>query len=169
MHSVEESKGSLITDNKGDVIFEGQNPKERAENENATLLEAILDDYLYGITENLNSMGNILMTSTVSRLSKNKDKIEERTISTKKLLKTGDTYIRTLALGLKPLVGAANWFGTQFQMYINSSGFYLPGEFEKNNVKVTLPFEKGLNLIEKALLDTIIPLNEDVSKEEAQI
>ena len=158
MHSVEESKGSLITDNKGDVIFEGQNPKERAENENATLLEAILDDYLYGITENLNSMGNILMTSTVSRLSKNKDKIEERTISTKKLLKTGDTYIRTLALGLKPLVGAANWFGTQFQMYINSSGFYLPGEFEKNNVKVTLPFEKGLNLIEKALLDTISPI-----------
>ena len=157
MHSVENSKGSLITDNKGEVIFEGQTPKERAENENANLLEAILDDYLYGITENLNSMGNILMTSTVSRLSKNKDKIEQRTISTKKLLKTGDTYIRTLALGLKPLVGAANWFGTQFQMYINSSGFYLPGEFEKNNVKVTLPIGK-LSLIEKALLDTVSPL-----------
>jgi hypothetical protein len=157
MHSVEESKGSLITDTKGEVIFEGQTPKEREENENANLLEAILDDYLYGITENLNSMGNILMTSTVSKLSKNKDKVEERTISTKKLLKTGDVYIRNLALGLKPLIGVANWFGAQFQMYINSAGFYLPGEFEKNNVKVTLPIGK-LSLIEKALLDTISPL-----------
>jgi hypothetical protein len=158
MHSVEESKGSLITDTKGEVIFEGQTPKERAENENATLLQAILDDYLYGITENLNSMGNILMTSGISKLSKNKDKVEQRTISTKKALKTGDTYIRNLALGLKPLVGAANWFGTQFQMYINSSGFYLPGEFTKNNVKVTTPFGKGLDLIEKALLDAVSPL-----------
>jgi hypothetical protein len=42
-------------------------------------------------------------------------------------------------------------------MYINSAGFYLPGEFEKNNVKVTLPIGK-LSLIEKALLDTISPL-----------
>jgi hypothetical protein len=158
MHSVEESKGSLITDNKGEVIFEGRTPKERAENENATLLQSILDDYLYGITENLNSMGNILMTSGISKLSKNKDKVEDRTISTKKLLKTGDTYIRNLALGLKPLVGAANWFGTQMQMYISSSGVYLPGEFQKNNGKVTMPFGKGLDLIEKALLDTIAPL-----------
>ena len=158
MHSVEESKGSLITDTKGEVIFEGQTPKERAENENATLLQAILDDYLYGITENLNSMGNILMTSGISRLSKNKDKVEQRTISTKKALKTGDAYIRNLALGLKPLVGAANWFGTQFQMYINSSGFYLSGEFTKNNVKVTTPFGAGLNLIEKALIDAITPI-----------
>jgi hypothetical protein len=157
MHSVEQSKGSLITDTKGEVVFEGQTPKERAENENANLLEAILDDYLYGITENLNSMGNILMTSTVSKLSKNKDKVEDRTISTKKLLRTGDTYIRNLALGLKPLIGVANWFGAQMQMYINSAGFYLPGEFEKNNVKVTLPIGK-LSLIEKALLDTISPL-----------
>jgi hypothetical protein len=162
MHAVEQTKGSLITDSKGDIIFEGNKAKvNKDENKNADVLQVIMDDYLYGIGENLDGLGNILLTSTVGKLSKNDEKTEEYAISTKKALKTGDIYVRTLALGLKPLVGIANWAGTQMQAYINSGGMYNFGEFEKNNVKVTLPFSKGLSLIERALLDTITPLTGD--------
>jgi hypothetical protein len=161
MHAVEQSKGSAITDNAGNIIMEGSNIKTRQENENATFFQAVLDDYLYGITENLNSMGNILMTATASKLKKDETKVEGTVISAKKTLKTGDAYLRSLALGLKPLIGAANWFGTQFQMYISSSGLYAPMEFQKNNAKVMNPLKNGMNLIERALVDRIVPLTGD--------
>jgi len=158
MHAVEQSKGTLITDAKGDVIFEGSIAKEREENENAMFFQSVLDDYLYGITENLNSMGNILMTSTASKLTKNQDKVEEGVVSAKKVLKTGDTYLRMLALGLKPLLGVANFIGANAQSFISSSGIYDKGEFIKNVGKVILPFNQGINLIERALIDTLVPL-----------
>jgi hypothetical protein len=158
MHSVEQSKGTLITDNKGDVIFEGSKAKEREENENAMFFQSVLDDYLYGITENLNSMGNILMTSTAAKLSKNEEKLEGNVISAKKVLKTGDTYLRSLALGLKPLLGIANFVGANVQSFISSSGIYGKREFVKNVGRVILPFDKGINLIERALIDTLVPL-----------
>ena len=162
MHAVEQTKGSLITDSKGNIIFEGNKAKvNKDENKNADVLQVIMDDYLYGIGENLDGLGNILLTSTVGKLSKNDEKTEDYAISTKKALKTGDVFVRTLALGLKPLVGLANWAGTQMQAYISSGGMYNFGEFEKNNIKVTLPFGKGLSLIERALLDTITPLTGD--------
>jgi hypothetical protein len=158
MHAVEQSKGTLITDAKGDVIFEGSIAKEREENENAMFFQSVLDDYLYGITENLNSMGNILMTSTASKLSKDQENVEENVISAKKVLKTGDTYLRSLALGLKPLLGVANFVGANVQSFISSSGIYGKREFVKNVGRVILPFDKGINLIERALIDTIVPL-----------
>lgn len=160
MHSVEQSKGSFVTDGKGNIIFEGNKAKiNKDENKNADVLQVIMDDYLYGLSENLDGLGNILLSSTVGKLSKNKENVEDLAISTKKALKTGDVFVRTLALGLKPLVGIANWAGTQMQAFINSGGMYNFGEFEKNNVKVTLPFGKGLDLIERALIDTITPLS----------
>jgi hypothetical protein len=106
-------------------------------------------------------MGNILMTATASKLKKDESEVEETVISAKKTLKTGDAYLRSLALGLKPLIGAANWFGTQFQMYISSSGLYSPMEFQKNNAKVMNPLKNGMNLIERALVDRIVPLTGD--------
>jgi hypothetical protein len=158
MYSVEQSKGTLITDTKGNVIFEGNTAKEREENENAMFFQSVLDDYLYGITENLNSMGNILMTSTASKLSKDQENVEGSVISAKKVLKTGDTYLRSLALGLKPLLGVANFVGANVQSFISSSGIYGKREFVKNVGRVILPFDKGINLIERALIDTIVPL-----------
>jgi hypothetical protein len=158
MHSVEQSKGTLITDTKGDVIFEGKVAKEREENENAMFFQSVLDDYLYGITENLNSMGNILMTSTASKLSKDQENVEGSVISAKKVLKTGDTYLRSLALGLKPLLGVANTVGATLQTFISSTGIYDKTEFVNNFRKVMLPFAGGTNLIERALIDTIVPL-----------
>jgi hypothetical protein len=158
MHAVEQSKGTLITDAKGDVIFEGSTAKEREENENAMFFQSVLDDYLYGITENLNSMGNILMTSTASKLTKDQGKVEGGVVSAKKVLKTGDTYLRMLALGLKPLLGLANFVGANVQSFISSSGIYDKGEFIKNVGKVILPFNQGINLIERALIDTLVPL-----------
>jgi hypothetical protein len=158
MHSVEQSKGTLITDTKGDVIFEGKVAKEREENENAMFFQSVLDDYLYGITENLNSMGNILMTSTASKLSKDQENVEGSVISAKKVLKTGDTYLRSLALGLKPLLGIANTVGATLQTFISSTGIYDKTEFVNNFRKVMLPFGGGTSLIERALIDTIVPL-----------
>ena len=158
MHSVEQSKGTLITDTKGDVIFEGKVAKEREENENAMFFQSVLDDYLYGITENLNSMGNILMSSTASKLSKDQENVEENVISAKKVLKTGDTYLRSLALGLKPLLGIANTVGATLQTFISSTGIYDKTEFVNNFRKVMLPFAGGTSLIERALIDTIVPL-----------
>jgi hypothetical protein len=158
MHSVEQSKGTLITDTKGDVIFEGKVAKEREENENAMFFQSVLDDYLYGITENLNSMGNILMTSTASKLSKDQENVEGSVISAKKVLKTGDTYLRSLALGLKPLLGIANTVGATLQTFISSTGIYDKTEFVNNFRKVMLPFGGGTSLIERALIDTLVPL-----------
>lgn len=158
MYSVEKQKGSLIVDSKGEIIFDGIDPRiNEKENKNADVLEVIINDALYGITENLNSLGNTLTSATATKLSKNEEEAEMRAISAKKLLKNGDVLVRTLALGLKPLVGIANWTGTQFQSFISSRNFYTFSEFEKNNYKVTT----GLNLstIEKALMDIIVPLN----------
>jgi hypothetical protein len=103
-------------------------------------------------------MGNILMTSTASKLSKDQENVEENVISAKKVLKTGDTYLRSLALGLKPLLGVANFVGANVQSFISSSGIYGKREFVKNVGRVILPFDKGINLIERALIDTIVPL-----------
>ena len=158
LHSVEKVKGSLIVDTGGNVVFDGSHPSiNDKENKNADVLMTIINDSIYGIGEDLSSLGNRVLSTTVSKASNDVDKIEDRTLSTKKALKTGDTLVRALALGLKPLVGMANWFGTQMQAFVNSGGMYTNLEFQKNNLKVMNPL--GLSLEEKALIDLIVPLS----------
>jgi hypothetical protein len=100
----------------------------------------------------------------VSKLSNKTEEEKEKTkISIKKGLETGNMLTRALAVGLKALVAIPNWFGNQFQAFINAGTFYRFREFEKNNLRSTTGI--GLSVIDRGLIDLVVPLNEDISKE----
>ena len=164
LHSIEAAKGSLIMEN-GKVVIEAGVPKVNlTENKNADLLKVIVNDYLYNLTENQNSLGNITISAAASKLGKTEEDVEKYEVGTKKVIATADTWVQALAVGLKPAIAIANYFGNQFTAFIQAGGFYnFWGDFEKNNLKVTTG---SLTTIEKGLLDLIHPLNEDVSEEE---
>ena len=166
MHSIEAAKGSLIMEN-GKVVFEPGSIKPKvnlSENKNADLLKVIVNDYLYNLTENQSSLGNITISAAASKLGKTDEATEKFEVGTKKIISTADTWVQALAVGLKPAIGIANWFGNQFTAFIQAGGFYnFWTDFEKNNLKVTTG---KLTTIERGLLDLIHPLNEDVSQEE---
>jgi len=164
LHSVEQAKGSLMVDANGDVIFENGVPKiNEKENKNAAILETLNNDAIYKIREDISSLGNTSLSTVTGKFTEEQNK-ENTTVSIKKGLKNADTLVRALAVGLKPLIGLANWAGYQFQNYINSGNFYRFREFEKNNYRVTV--SRGMSTIERGLLDLIVPLNEDVATEE---
>ena len=164
LHSVEKAKGSLIIDN-GKVVFENRIPKVNlSENKNADLLQVIIDDELYGLRENQSSLGNIAISAVSSKLGKTEEGVEKFEVGTKKVIATADTWVQSLAVGLKPAIGIANWFGNQFLAFIQAGGFYnFWTDFEKNNVRVSTG---QMSTIERGLLDLIHPLNEDVTEEE---
>jgi hypothetical protein len=164
LHSVEQAKGSLITNAEGDIIFEGDVPKvNEAVNKNAELMQVIVNDALYGLGEDLGSLGNTNLTTFVSKFSKSEEGKQKGVVSIKKGLKSADTLTRALAVGLKPLIGLANWAGGQFQAYIEAGGMYNFGEFEKNNGMVSTGI--GFTTLKKGLLDLFIPLSEDLATE----
>jgi hypothetical protein len=166
LHSIEAAKGSAIIEN-GKVVFEPGSIKPKVnldENKNADLLKVIINDYLYNLTENQNSLGNITISAAASKLGKTEEGAEKVEVATKKIIATADTWVQALAVGLKPAIAIANWFGNQFTAFIQAGGFYnFWTDFEKNNLKVTTG---QLTTIERGLLDLIHPLNEDVSEEE---
>ena len=164
LHSIEAAKGSLIIEN-GKVVIEAGVPKVNLdENKNADLLKVIINDYLYNLTENQSSLGNITISAAASKLGKTEEDVEKYEVGTKKVIATADTWVQSLAVGLKPAIAIANWFGNQFTAFIQAGGFYnFWTDFEKNNLKVTTG---KLTTIERGLLDLIHPLNEDVSEEE---
>lgn len=165
LHSVEKAKGRLLVDESDSVIMEGGAPKvDTDSNKNADILETIIDDKIYGLKENSTSLGNVALSMGVSKLSNKTDEERENTkISIKKGLETGNTLTRALAVGLKALVALPNWFGVQFQTFINAGMFYRMREFEKNNLRSTTGI--GLSVIDRGLIDLIVPLNEDITKE----
>jgi hypothetical protein len=163
LHSVEKGKGNIILENNK-VVFNAGIPMETDENKNAEILSTIIDDELYGLKENLNSIGNIGLSSVAGKLGKTEEGAEKFEIATKKVIQTGDTLVQALAVGLKPLIAIANWTGQQFQSAIQAGGYYnFWGDYEKNNLKITT---NNLTTLEKGLLDLVVPLNEDVSLEE---
>ena len=164
LQSVEKAKGSLIIEN-GKVVFENGIPKVNlAENKNADLLQVIIDDEIYGLRENQNSLGNIAISAAASKLGKSEEGVEKFEVGTKKVIATADTWVQALAVGLKPLISIANWAGGQFLALIQAGGYYnFLGDFEKNNVRVCTG---QISTIERGLLDLIHPLNEDITMEE---
>ena len=165
MVAVEKAKGSLIQDENGNVQFDSSNrPLVRQENSNATILETIVDDGLYKLEQDLNSVFNKGLSNVTGKFNKTEESKQNATVNVKKALRNADTLTRALAVGLKPLIALANWSGNQFQAYINAGGLYtFWGDFEKNNLKVST---NRLSLIEKGLMNLIVPLNEDVVTEE---
>lgn len=164
LHSVEASKGSLMLDQDKKVIMEAGVPLvNKAENKNADVLKTIIDDFLYDLTEDVGSLGNIGISEVTSKFTKDSETKSKAIVSTKKIINHMDVLVRVLGVGLKPLIAMANWAGGQFQAFVTAGNMYRFREFEKNNIKISSGV--GLSLIEKALLHHIIPLNEDVSIE----
>jgi hypothetical protein len=164
LQSVEKAKGSLILEN-GKVVFENRIAKVNdIENKNADLLQVIIDDELYGLRENQSSLGNIAISAVSSKIGKTEEGVEKVEVGTKKVIATADTWVQALAVGLKPAIGIANWFGNQFLAAIQAGGYYNFWEdFEVNNLKVCTG---KMSTIERGLLDLIHPLNEDVTEEQ---
>lgn len=164
MHSVEKAKGRIIVDNEGKIVFEAGSPKiDETSNKNADVLQTIIDDGLYGLNEDLTSIGNIGISAVSEKFSKGEEQAESKAISLKKLLNNGNGLTQSLAVGLKALVAIPNYVGNHFQAFINAGGFYNFKDFEKNHVSIIA----GTNLttIDKGLLDLIVPLNEDIAVE----
>jgi hypothetical protein len=163
--AVENAKGSLVLDENGSVQFDSSNkPIVQNENRNYTILEAIVDDGLYNLEQDLGSMGNVGISAIAGKFSKTEEGKQKSAVNIKKTLANADTLVRSLGVGLRPLIALANWSGNQFQAYINGGGLYNFWEdYEKNHIKVGV---NNLSTIEKGLLDLIVPLNEDVVTEE---
>lgn len=156
MHSVEKNKGHIITE-RDEIVWEGGAPKvELSSNKNADQLEVIADDFLYGLRENLDSLGNIGLGKLTSD--------ENKKLATKKILNSANKLTQSLAVGLKALIAIPNYFGQHFQAYINAGNLYTPLEYEKNHSKMFVP--NGLTTKDKALIDLIVPLNEDIVQEQ---
>jgi len=165
LHSVEKAKGSIITDASNDPVFEAGEVKVKPENTNADLLQTNIDDTIYGIRQNANSLGNIGISKAVKKAApgKTEEEQEELQVSAKKTLHNANQLVQSLAVGLKFLVAIPNYFGVNMQAFINSGRFMTFKEFEKNNAKITTGI--GLSAIDKALLDRIAPINEDITTE----
>ena len=164
--AVEKEKGSIITDDKGNPVFDGNNPRVNyGKNDNFSIMQTIINDHLYGQTEDTGSLGSAQLASAVSKVNQGKDQdlVEKRVVNVKKGIKSMDVLVRALAVGLKPLISLANAFGFNFQAYINSGRMYKYSEFLANTGKIVTGV--GLTNEQKAVLHLINPLNEDVSLE----
>ena len=166
MHSVEKSKGHIIVENNK-IVYDalGDPTIDEDSNKNADVLEKILDDYLYGLTENLDSVGNVALGKVVDAVpGSDKDAKEKRQVNVKKTLENSNALTQALAVGLKLAVAIPNYFGVNFHAFINAGGFYRFRDFQKRHAMEA--FTVGLSTVDKALLDTIVPINEDIAQEE---
>jgi hypothetical protein len=164
LHAVEKAKGSLIFEN-GQVQFtDGELSVNESENKNADVLRTIIDDGLYKLGQDLGSLGNVGFATLGEKFGKTEEEKEAKAVNAKKLLSNADTLTRSLAVGLKPLIAAANFVGYNFQAFVNGGTMYSFREFQKNNFKIVTG--NNFSVIQKGLLDLIVPLNEDVTTEE---
>jgi hypothetical protein len=164
LHSVEQSKGTIQTEN-GQVVRDEQGDVtvDLEKHKSADILMTIISDFLYGKSEDLNSLGNSIISATARDTTKTEEDKTSREVNIKKALESSNILIRSLAVGLKPLLAGANYFGYNFQSYINAGNLYrYDKDFSKDHVKVV---SGKLSLIEKALLNYISPLNEDIAEE----
>lgn len=164
LHAVEKAKGSLIVENGVVQFTDAELSVNKSENKNADVLRTIIDDGLYKLGQDLGSLGNVGFATLGEKLGKTEEEKEAKTVNAKKLLSNADTLTRALAVGLKPLIAAANFIGYNFQAYVNGGTMYSFKEFQKNNFKIVTG--TNFSVIQKGLLDLIVPLNEDVTTEE---
>jgi hypothetical protein len=160
MLAVEKAKGSLVLGPDGNVIFENGSPLvSEKESKNSAILEAILNDNVYRLNEDVNSAGNLVISDVTGKFKTEEESKQKTVVNVKKTIRTADAWVQSLAVGLKPLIAFANWSGFQFQAFINGGTLYTFKEFEKNNALVSFG---RMSLVQKALVDQLVPLNEDV-------
>lgn len=163
LSAVERAKGSIIVEGDS-IVFDGEKPRvDTSVNKNADILDAIIDDEIYGASEDITSTGNVGIGTVIGKFAKSEESKQDKVVSVKKVLKNSDILVRALAVGLKPLISIANAFGVNFQAYINAGRNYRYREFLSNTNKIVTG--AGLTTEEKALLHLVSPLNEDVSLE----
>jgi hypothetical protein len=160
IQAVERAKGSLVVNEQGDLVSEGGKfVVNKSVNKNADIMEAILNDAIYDLQEDLGNIGNITIQKTANKLGKTAEGKENLNVSIKKGLKNADTLTRALAVGLKPLIGLANWMGYNLHAVITGGNMYTVAEFMKNNARVTV--FGGLSLEHKALLHLVTTAPDD--------
>ncbi len=165
IQAVEKAKGRLLVDEAtGDVIIEGGAPKvDEKNNKTADIIMTIIDDHIYGMNENLGSLGNVSINKIAGKVTKDSESKEKATLSTKKAIDNTNKLVQALAVGLKLLVAIPNYVGVNMQAFINAGNLISFSDFQKNNLKITTGM--GLSTVEKGLLDLIVPLNDDISLE----
>lgn len=164
IESVERNKGHLVVDERNIPIDEnGELRVDKRTNKNADILMTMIDDAIYGLNEDLASIGSTATATLTEKLSKEGDPEQKRAASIKKGLEKMNMLTQSLAVGLKASIAIPNYFGNHFQSFINSGNLYKYGEFFKNHLKMIT----GVNLstIEKGLIDMIVPLNGDPETE----
>jgi hypothetical protein len=162
--AVEKNKGNLMVDKDNELLNDMGEPMVTAENKNIEQLETMYNAYILGVNENENSFSNKYIKLAFDKTGGLAEDKERRKLGTKKVLKTLTTWTQMLGTGLKLSVGIPNWFGNQFQAFINSGNFYRFREFEKNNARVMIPGLIKPKVL--GLVDLVMPLNEDVATEE---
>lgn len=160
IQAVEESKGGIVVDPQNRIIEEGGVPRVSEKNPNAEITKTILKDFLYGLREDLGSVGNIKIASAVGKFKKEEEAKEAGVVNVKKGLKTANQYIQAMGVGLKPLIGLANAIGLQLHAYINSGVFYKGDQFQRNHVRAIA--SNSLSSLEKALMMKVIPNERDL-------
>jgi len=164
LYQVEKNKGHIVVDQNGNIVFEnGASKVDYKTNRNADIFEIIIDDGIYGLKENLSSLGNISIKGITEKLTKDDETAEQRQLSAKKFLRNSNKLIQAQAVGLKLLVAAPHYLSTHFQGFINSGQFYSFSDWEKNHIKAII--KGGLSLTEKMLLDKLVPLTDDLASE----
>jgi len=162
--AVDKNKGNLMTNKDNELLNDMGEPMVTAENKNIEYLEDIYNSYILGINQSENSISNKYIKVAFDKTGGLEEDKERRKLGAKKILGSLSTWTQMLGTALKLSVGIPNWFGVQFQAFINAGNFYRFREFEKNNARAVIP---GLmSDMEKALLDLIMPLNEDIATEE---
>lgn len=165
LHSVDKANGRIVTDKNQNIIFEDGAPViDEKNNKNADILMTMIDDYIYGIKENSGSLGNIQIGKLSDKIGKTEEGKTKTNLSIKKAFSSSNKLVQVLAVGAKPLVALPNWFGTHFQNFINSGGFYKGNTYRKNHVMLFSGI--GLTTIDKGLIDITVPLNENAAKDE---
>ena len=162
LNTVELNKGNLITDEKGHLVRKSGKFVSSSESKNAAILETIINDAIYGITEEAGGVADAAVSSLAAIGSKGKEDQDDRAVNIKKLIESSNIVVRNLGVGLKYMITAANWMGQQFLAHILSGGVYTASEYKKNYIKM---ISNNLSEEERAVLDMVVPLNEDVTME----
>lgn len=167
---VEKNKGELaVNPSNNEIIYKnGLALEDKNSSKNSEYLEKIADDYLYNISEDETSFGNLKLSQTVQKVSKGTEiEKNEKVVSIKKGLSNLKILTQSLAVGLRALVAVPNYFGVNFQSFINSGNFYTFSEYLKNQAKVigdTVNMST-LSTIDKLLLDKFLIPNEGIVSE----
>ena len=164
--AAEKNKPTLLTDKNGDLLNDMGEPVVGAENKNIDVVEDMYNDYILGRSQNENSFSNKYINLAFDKTGGTAEDKERRKLSGKKITSGLSSWTQMLGTGLKATVGIPNWFGNQFQAYINAGNFYTFKEFFKNNARSIIP--GGIDKKELGLLDLTMPLTEDVAIEETK-